>query len=459
MPSAAPGQHSAQPDLAPAIPHTVDETGVRRALLEELALKIIYLEGELNLRQLAARMGLAAPVVEEIFQRLRRAQFCEVAGMDGSTYRVTAGAAGRARAQELLSRNQYAGIAPVSLDDYVARVRRQSIGGTPVTPADVRRAFDALVLGESTLRQLGIAVLSGTSMVLYGPTGTGKTAIAERIPRIFDHQGVWIPHAVEVDGQIITVFDEHVHRRIEPLDDPRAPAAAPGAWGGVLRAAPGQFGAITPDPRWVLCERPRVVVGGELTIEMLDLQFNPVTGFYTAPLQMKANDGLLILDDFGRQRIGPEELLNRWIVPLDRRVDFLTLQGGKKFEIPFGLLVVFSTNLDPSTGFSSERQAGITDQAFLRRIPNKVRVGYVTPAQFHEVFRRACGEFGVLYDHVVVEQLVGHLETVLRQPLRPCYPRDILQQLTWEARYEGRTPQLRWDAVDRACRTYFLETT
>ena len=456
MTTTAPSPASPPADLAPRAPDTVEETGVRRSLLEELALKIVYLEGELNLRQLAARMWLAASVVEEIFQRLRKAQQVEVAGMDGTSFRVTATGAGRARALELLARNQYAGVAPVSLDDYVDRVRRQSIGGTPVTPADVRRAFSSLVLGDDTLRQLGIAVLSGTSMVLYGPTGTGKTAIAERIPRIFDDHGVWIPHAIEVDGQVITVFDEHVHHRVG-ASVPGA-AAAPTDWAGVLRPGPGSHAPLVPDARWVLCERPRVVVGGELTIEMLDLQFNPVTGFYTAPLQMKANDGLLILDDFGRQRISPEELLNRWIVPLDRRVDFLTLQGGKKFEIPFGLLVVFSTNLDPASGFASDRQPGITDQAFLRRIPNKVRVGYVTAEQFHEIFRRACVEAGVLYDFVVVDQLVAHLGTALHQPLRPCFPRDILQHVSWEARYEGRAPQLRWDAVERACRTYFLET-
>jgi predicted ATPase with chaperone activity len=459
MSTAIPAQLPAGPNIAPPMPSTIEETGVRRSLLEDLALKIIYLEGEINVRQLATKMGVATPVAEELFQRLRRAQFCEVAGMDGSMHRVTAGAAGRARALELLARNQYAGIAPVSLDDYVARVRQQSIAGTPVTPADVRRAFSSLVLEEDTLRQLGIAVLSGTSMVLYGPTGTGKTAIAERIPRIFDDHGVWIPHAVDVDGQIITVFDEHVHRRLGGArDDAPTGVPAPGEWAGLFRA-PGSFAPTVPDARWVRCERPRVVVGGELTIEMLDLQFNPVTGYYTAPLQMKANDGLLILDDFGRQRISPEELLNRWIVPLDRRVDFLTLQGGKKFEIPFGLLVVFSTNLDPASGFGSERQPGITDQAFPRRIPNKVRVGYVGIEQFHEIFKRACVDAGVLYDVVVVDRLVAHLASALGQPLRPCYPRDILQHLTWEARYEGRSPRLAWDAVERACRTYFVEST
>ena len=452
MTATAPGQPLAGHDRSPRAPRTVEETGIRRSLLEELALKIVYLEGELNVRLLAAKLGLEAPVVEELFQRLRRAQLCEVAGMDGTVHRISASSAGRARAQELLARNQYAGIAPVSLDTYSDWVRRQSIGGTPVGPAEVRRAFGNLVLDDDVLRQLGIAVLSGTSMVLYGPTGTGKTAIAERIPRIFDDHGVWIPYAVEVDGQIITVFDEHVHQRIGR----GAPAQPPAPLGGLFGAGAGGQASSVPDARWVLCERPRVVVGGELTIEMLDLQFNPVTGYYTAPLQMKANDGLLVLDDFGRQRIRPEELLNRWIVPLDRRIDFLTLQGGKKFDIPFALLVVFSTNLDPSTGFGSDQHGSVADQAFLRRIPNKVRIGFVGREQFHEIFKRACQDHGVLYDYVVVEQLVGHLELALYQPLRPCYPRDILQHLTWEARYEGRQPQLRWDAVERACRTYFV---
>ncbi|HEU4566244.1 MAG TPA: hypothetical protein VFS05_16395 [Gemmatimonadaceae bacterium] len=426
---------SVAPSSPKAAPRTVDETGIRRVLLEELALKTIFLEGELNLRELAERMGLSYPVVDELFQRLRKAQFCEVTGMAGGTHRVTLTAAGRARAQDLLSRNSYAGVAPIPIADYIAEVRSQS-GGT-VTAADVRRAFSPLVLGDDVLDELGVAILSGTSMVLHGPTGTGKTAIAEHIPDIF-HGGVWIPHAVEVDGQIITVYDPGSHRVL--------PGGGPGS----------ELSAADMDRRWLLCERPTVVAGGELTIDMLDLQYNPSTGFYAAPLQMKANNGVLVLDDFGRQRIRPEELLNRWIVPLDRRVDFLTLQGGRKFAIPFEVLVVFSTNLDPRTGFAADGRAGVSDEAFLRRIPNKIDIGYASREQFHEIFHRTCLQFGLEYDAALVDRLVDYLSE-LKQPLRPCYPRDIVRQICWHASYANRTATLDWPALEHACHSYFLD--
>ena len=412
-------------------PRTVDETGIRRALLEEIALKTIYVEGELNLRELTDRMGLGLPIVDELFQRLRKTGLCEVTGMVGSTHRVTTSSQGKVRAQELLARSLYAGIAPVSLAEYAARVRAQTVSRAGISPADVQRAFAPLVLSDELMKQLGVAVLSGTSIVLYGETGTGKTAIAEHIPRIY-HGGVWIPHAVEVDGQIIAIYDPGIHRRIETT-------------------MPREV-----DWRWVLCERPRVSVGGELTIDMLDLQYNAVTGYYAAPLQMRANNGVLVLDDFGRQRIRPEMLLNRWIVPLDRQLDFLTLQGGKKFEVPFDVLVIFSTNFDPAAGFASQVYAGVRDDAFLRRIPNKIKVGYASREQFHEIFRRVCAQFGVAYDAPVVDRTIDFIESGLHQPLRPCYPRDIVQQICWEARFQGTDPVLDSPAVARACRAYFL---
>jgi predicted ATPase with chaperone activity len=258
--------------------------------------------------------------------------------------------------------------------------------------------------------------------MLYGPTGTGKTAIAENIPRVYG-DSVWIPHAVEVDGQIITLYDSSLHRRIDrPIPD-------------------------DSDGRWVLCRRPRVVVGGELTFEMLDLQFNPATGFYAAPLQMKANSGVLIIDDFGRQRIRPEELFNRWIIPLDRKVDSLTLAGGKKFEIPFDTLVVFATNLDP---------VELADEAFLRRIQSKIEVGNASPEQFHEIFRRVCRRLDLACEAPLVHRLIDFLRTELNLPLRPCYARDLVQQICWEARFEGKPPMLDWTTLVRACRSYFL---
>ena len=401
----------------------VDETSVPRSLLEELALKIIYLHGEMTLRELTQEMKLSLGVVMEIFQRLRQEQLCEVKGMVGGVYRVATTSAGKARALELLSQNLYTGPAPVSLTDYINRVRAQSVRTIEVRPPAVQQAFSHLVLSERTVNQLGTAIVSGSSVFLHGPTGTGKTSIAETLPKVYEDQ-VWLPYAVELDGQIITVYDAIVHEAL-PFDaDPE-----------------------NADARWVLCRRPKIITGGELTMEMLDLQYNPNAKFYSAPLQMKANNGVLIIDDFGRQRIRPEELLNRWIVPLDRQIDFLTLMGGKKFEIPFDLFVVFSTNLDPSS---------LADEAFLRRIHNKILIDNVTREQFHEIFRRVCGKLELNYDPAIVDYLMDKITEELRQPLRPCYPRDIVSQIMWGARYRGEPARLDREAVGRACHNYFL---
>jgi predicted ATPase with chaperone activity len=417
-----------------AIPDSIEHTGIRRSVLEDLALKTIYVEGEVSVRILADRMGLSFAVAEDLFQRLRKRKMCEVSALDGLVPRITPNGQGATRAQELLAANQYVGPAPVALDDYVHRVRQQSVGLVEVGAADVDRAFERLVLSQDLRKQLGIAILAARSIVLYGPSGTGKTAIAEHIPDVYQG-GVWIPHAVEHDSQIITVYDPTVHRRIE------------------------RDLAQDSDRRWVLCERPRVTVGGELTIEMLDLQFNPSSGVYVAPLQMKANNGVLIVDDFGRQRIPPEALLNRWIVPLDRKIDFLTLRGGKKFEMPFDCLVVFSTNLDAASVFSLNPEASaLNDDAFLRRIPNKIRLDYVSGDEFREIFRRVCIQFKVPYDAAIVDQLIVYLDTDLKQQLRPCFARDLVQQVCWEAQFEKRSAVLDWPTVTRACTTYFLSS-
>ena len=405
------------------MPNAVEEMGVGRKLLEELALKILYTTGELSLRNLAAHMRLSLAVVNELFQRLRKDQLCEVTGMEGGIHRVQVTSYGRARALELLSTGQYTGPAPVSLEDYVARIRSQSVRDLDVHPADVQRAFRKLVLKERTLKEVGTAIVSGKTLLLYGPTGTGKTTIAETISELFANDQVWIPYAVEVDGQIITVYDPGVHESVE-----------------------GEIPDHSDD-RWVLCKRPRVLVGGELTIEMLDLQFNPVSKFYSGPVQMKANNGLLIIDDFGRQRMRPEELLNRWVVSLDRRIDFLTLAGGRKIEIPFDLFVVLATNLDPAT---------MMDEAFLRRLQTKIKVDHITREEFHGIARRVCSQFGLVYEATIVDSLINVIIRDLNQQLRACYPRDIIQQICWAARYEQREPQLNWDSVAQACRSYFL---
>lgn len=407
----------------PAAPETVDEAGVRRSFLEELLLKILYLSGPLTLPEWEALARLTPQVVEDVFRRLRAEQLCEVAGMEGNVRHVAISMQGRTRALELLALSQYSGPAPVSLDSYVRQVRGQSVRNIEVHPADMRRAFAHLVLDEQTLAHLGAALNSGGSIFLHGPTGTGKTTIAEALARVLADDRVWIPYAVEVDGQVITVYDPLIHRAIETEPDSGA------------------------DPRWVLCHRPTVVVGGELTIEMLDLQFNPMTKFYAAPGQMKANDGLLIIDDFGRQRIRPEELLNRWVVPLDRRIDFLTLAGGKKIEIPFELFVVFATNMDP---------ADLVDAAFLRRIQTKVLVDTASEPQFREIFRRVCEEKEIDCQPALVDALIDILQNTLKEPLRPCYPRDLVNQICWTARYEGRKPTIDREGLARAVEAYFL---
>lgn len=408
-----------------SVPQTMEELGIRRSLLEDLALKFLYLEGEMAVRELGGKMRISTSIINEVFDYLRKEQFCEIKGMAAGDFRITTTTLGKDRALELLSQSHYAGPAPVSYQEYVTRVRAQSVLDADIHPEDVSRAFQHLVMTEGTLMQLGTAVVSGTSIVLYGPTGTGKTTIAEAIPGIY-RDNAWIPHAVEVDGQIITVYDPIAHQKVKQTDGEQS------------------------DGRWVLCKRPRVIVGGELTIEMLDLQFNPVTRFYAAPVQMKANNGVLVIDDFGRQRIRPEELLNRWIMPLDRRIDFLTLAGGRKLEIPFDLFVVFATNLDMTE---------LADEAFLRRIHNKIGVENMNRQQFHQIFQNLCKEHELAYDSAVVDHVIGMLGKDFNQPLRACYPRDIINQIRWAAQYTGKKPQLDRETVAQACRNYFLLPT
>lgn len=404
-------------------PESVSDVGVRREVLEDLALKFLYLSGPWSLLELSKHIRLSFRVTEELFHRLRAEQLCEVTGMSGNLPNIAITSQGRSRALQLLSMSQYSGAAPVSLESYAKQVRQQSVHHVEVHPPDVERAFAHLVLDSRILGQLGTALNSGTSIFLYGPTGVGKTAIAETLSRVLAQDKVWIPFAVEVDGQIIAVYDPSIHKSVtEPVP-----------WDS--------------DGRWVLCDRPAVLVGGELTIEMLDLQFNPITKFYTGPVQMKANNGVLIIDDFGRQRLQPEALLNRWVVPLDRRIDFLTLAGGRTIEIPFEMLVVFATNMDPSQ---------LLDAAFLRRIQTKIKIGAVSDEQFCEIFRRVANGYGLEADADVLSDLIHVIRVSLKEELRSCYPRDIVNQVRWAARYEGRKPHLDHAAVMRAVEAHFL---
>jgi len=404
-------------------PRTIPETGVRQAVLEDLAVKTLYLSGATTVLDLAEKTHLSYEVATELFLRMRNEVLCQVNGMVGNVPHISITSQGRTRAMELLSHSHYTGAAPVPLESYVDQVRKQSVRNVVVHSADVDRAFAHLVVDEKLLWQFGTALNSGSSVFLYGPPGVGKTTVAETLSRVLAEDDVWIPYAIEVDGQIITVFDPVIHK---PVADQRAD----------LR-----------DERWVRCARPTVLVGGELTVEMLDLQYNPITKFYVGPAQMKANNGVLIIDDFGRQRLRPEELLNRWVVPLDRRIDFLTLAGGRKIEIPFEMLVVFASNIDPAT---------LIDQAFLRRIQTKIKIGSISPGQFSEIFRRFAAGRGLDADPAIVKDLVDLIQIGLKQELRSCYPRDIINQICWSARYAGIKPRLDHASLIQAVEAYFL---
>lgn len=410
-----------------ASPHrrarTIAETGVRDTVLEDIALKNLYLGGPFTVSDLARQMRLGYEVAEQISTRLRGKMLCEVTGLTGTVPEIAITSGGRNRALELLAQSQYAGAAPISLESYVEQVRRQSGHGAPVRPVDIQRAFSHLIYDGEILKQFGTALNSGAPVFLYGPPGVGKSAAAEAFSRVMADREVWIPFAVEIDGQIITVYDPVIHH------------AADAEEGGER------------DDRWMRCKRPTVMVGGELTMEMLDLQFNPLTRYYDGPPQMKANNGVLVIDDFGRQRIQPEELLNRWVVPLDRRIDFLSLAGGKKFQIPFEMLVVFASNLDP---------VAMLDPAFLRRIQTKIRIGAASDDHFCAIFRRVAAERRMDIEEDVLCDLIVTIRETLHEELRACYPRDLVNQVCWAAKYEGVEPKLDRPSLRRALKSYFL---
>ncbi|MFZ0630054.1 MAG: hypothetical protein WA399_07285 [Acidobacteriaceae bacterium] len=403
-------------------PRSTAELGIRRSVVDELALKTMYVCGALSTRDLARHLHVSQPLADELVHWMRTEQLCQLTGMVGNVPTIALTGQARARALNLLSQCQYTGAVPVSLASYVAQVRKQSVRNVVIRKPDVERAFNALVIDNRTLGQIGTALNSGSTIFVHGPAGVGKTAIAETMSRVLAEDDVWVPHAIEVDGQIIVLYDPIIHKELE---GPSADAH---------------------DLRWVRCRRPSVLVGGELTIDMLDLQFNANAKYYSGPVQMKANNGVLIVDDFGRQRVRPEELLNRWVVPLDRGIDFLTLVGGRKIEVPFEMLVVFATNMDPSD---------LVDAAFLRRMQTKIRVDAATEDQFCSIFGRVAHERGLRVDDAVIRDLAQAIRS-LGQELRGCQPRDLVNQVCWSARYEDRTAVLDRASLGRAVEAYFL---
>jgi hypothetical protein len=407
--------------FAPPIPMDLATLGVRENLVLDLVLRRLMLEGTSSLTAMAQKLRISVPVVDHIFRYMRAQQMVEVKGMSGNDYTFVLSAAGRQTASERFQISQYAGACPVSLNDYHAAVRAQS-AKVHVDRRVLRQAFGDLVVPDRLLDQLGPALIAQSSIFVYGPSGNGKTSLAERMLRVYQ-DAVMIPYAVEVDNQIISIYDPVVHH-----------------------ALPAEDNEI--DPRWVLCRRPCIVVGGELIPSMLELRLDESSGIYSAPLQMKANNGLFIVDDFGRQLMSPRDLLNRWIVPLDRRVDYLTLRYGVKFQIPFELLVVFSTNLDPSD---------LADESFLRRIPNKIYVESVSPQVFDQIFDRVVAARRVPTEPDSAEYLRRLCLREGRTELRACYPTDICNILSSISQYENRPIQMTKADLERATALYFAK--
>jgi predicted ATPase with chaperone activity len=408
--------------FAPRVPESIEALGIGENLVLDLVVRRLLLDGNSTLSSLAKKLRVAVPVVDQIFQYMRKQQLVEVKGMIGNDYQFTHSAAGRQLASERFQISQYAGACPVSLAEYHAATKEQS-AKLQIDRRALRQSFSDLIVTDRLLDQLGPALISQNSIFIYGPSGNGKTSIAERMLRVYQ-DAILIPYAVEVDNQIISIYDPVVHHALD-VEDPDI------------------------DPRWVLCKRPCIVVGGELIPSMLELRLDEASGIYSAPLQMKANNGLFIVDDFGRQLMSPRDLLNRWIVPLDRRVDYLTLRYGVKFQIPFELMVVFSTNLEPSD---------LADEAFLRRIQNKIYVEPVSPAVFDQIFQRVVAARRVPAESDSAEYLRKLCLREGRTELRACYPNDICNILESISNYEGRAISMSKPDLERATALYFAKT-
>ena len=406
---------------APKIPQTVEELGIPQSLVLDLILRRTTLEGFSTLNSLSTALRMSIPIIEFGFRHLRQQQLLEVKGMIGNDYQFVLTAAGKQLASDRFQISQYAGACPVSLKDYSAAAKAQS-AHIKIDRRALKAAFSDLVIPDRLLDQLGPALISQNSIFLYGPSGNGKTSIAERMLRVY-MDGILIPYSIEVDGQIINLYDPVVHHRVD-YDDPDI------------------------DPRWVLCKRPCIVVGGELIPSMLELRLDEASGIYAAPMQMKANNGIFIIDDFGRQLMSPRDLLNRWIVPLDRKVDYLTLRYGVKFQIPFELMVVFSTNLDPSD---------LADEAFLRRIQNKIEIEPVQPEVFDMIFQRLMTLKNVPAEYDSAEYLRKLCLSNGRSQLRACYPLDILSIIQSISQYENRSLNVNKPDIERAVELYFAK--
>ena len=429
--------------VAPAdlrAPRTVDDTGLPFLFLVELLAKVLHQRGQLRLPELASHLKLNVSVIDPLIVFLRTEKLVDVARIGGSgtdadlAYVLTE--AGHLRAGAVLARNAYAGPAPVTLAAYTAQVLAQSVAGMRITRAGMAAAFDNVVVDPRVLDQLGAGMNSGRTLFLHGAAGSGKTYLAERLRDVLTGL-IAVPHALMVDGEAIPLFDVMQHR-LAAVD---AADVAP-------LSAFDRGSAL--DARWVRnVRRPAALVGGELTLDMLDLRFDPHTRLYNAPPHLKSNNGIFIIDDLGRQRCQPDALMNRWIVPMDRGVDYLTLHTGLSFQVPFDVIVVFSSNFVPQR---------LSDGAFLRRLGYKIDVPAASPADYARLFRQACEESLVPAADGVFDALMAlHAEHAV--PLLACYPRDLVRQLRDLARYEERPVQLDPATLAWAWSNYFAHGT
>lgn len=418
----------------------IEEVGLPLLWLMDHVLKVMYFQGYMLGFRIAEEIALPfTGVVDIILEQLKREKLLEVRssslGVGEGSYQYAITSLGMQRAREALERSQYAGPVPVPLEKYNQSVALQARGRMQVTNKTMRTALSSLILCEETFQKLGPAVNSGTSIFLYGPSGNGKTSVAKAIGNLVLTKTMYVPYALFVDGQVIKFYDNNNHK-ICP-DELSNPSGT-----GSLRAS------LVRDMRWVRIYRPFIITGGELTLEGLDLIYNDVLRFYEAPFQFKANGGILLIDDFGRQLVRPRDLLNRWIVPLENRVDYLTLHTGRKLEIPFDVLVVFSTNLPPRE---------LVDEAFLRRLRHKVEIIDPTYEEYREIFKRNAAAKGVEYSDQGLAYLLQEWYIKPNRKLRASHPRDLCDQIVDISMYLGEKPEMTRELIDRAAIAYFVD--